>query len=600
MAWLTCTGPEGNIQQTPLTRDRTTMGRAADNHVVFPDLSVSRNHAVVLYRDGHYVLVDQNSSLGVVVNGEPAREHILQDGDRILLGRQALSFRDPASLPELTELEPEQEEPDPFAWRPDLQPLRDSLEGLCTDTLPPVGGVLQTKLQDVQNRLEALEENLSRAHHQHEIVRTLLRVSRLIHSTHSREKVLQLVVQLAVKVLGAERGFLMLHDPNSDELVPSATSNMNQEEQVPGSISHGIGRQVLEAGKGLRSDDAVADPRFEARHSVLDLGIRSVLCVPLRRRAATPLGVLYVDRLSSEAPFAPEDLEALAGLADVASVAIENAGLHQESARRIRAEEELKQAKELEVLKEDFFSMISHDLRTPLTSIKSWAEILLDDWERIEPEERKRYLGIVNRECDRLTRLIDELLDMERMESGRLNIQAHPCRPAEMLTGTAEAFAAAAQAKGIQLTSSWEPKLPDVLADPERITQVLTNLLNNALKFTPEGGTITMSARAASTQDPTALQGQTVTIDLNALRSARFVRFSVTDTGEGIPAEMQCHVFEKFRQVDAAQPGRPRGAGLGLSISREIVERHGGSIAVDSQVGAGSTFSFLLPVAGTE
>jgi len=600
MAWLTFTGPDGNIQQTPLSRDRTTLGRAADNHLIFPDLSVSRNHAVVLHRDGRYVLMDQNSSLGVVVNGKPIREHTLQDGDRILLGRQALSFRDPASLPELTELEPEPEGPDPFAWRADLQPLRDALDALCNDTLPPSGGALQTKLQEVQGRLQALEENLSRAQHQHEIVRTLLRVSRLIHSAQSREKVLLLVIQLAVKVLGAERGFLMLRDPDDGELLPGATSNMNQEEHVPGSISHGIARQVMDSGKGLRSDDAVADPRFEDRNSVLDLGIRSVLCVPLRRRAAAPLGVLYVDRLTSEAPFAPEDLEALTGLADVASVAIENAGVHQEAARRIRAEEELKQAKDMEALKEDFFSMISHDLRTPLTSIKSWAEILLDDWEHIEPDERKRYLGIVNRECDRLTRLIDDLLDMQRMEAGRLTIQAHPCRPEELLTGTAESFAATAQAKGIQLTSSCEPDLPDVLADPERITQVFTNLLNNALKFTPEGGKIGMSARAASTQDPAARLGQTVTIDLNALRSARFVRFSVTDSGEGIPPEMQRHIFEKFRQVDAAQPGRPRGSGLGLSICREIVERHSGSIAVDSQLGEGSTFSFLLPVAGAE
>ncbi|TDI14211.1 MAG: FHA domain-containing protein, partial [Acidobacteria bacterium] len=578
----------------------TTLGRAADNHVVFPDLSVSRNHAVILHQDGRYVLVDQNSSLGVVVNNNPVRQHTLQDGDRILLGRQVLSFRDPTTLPEFTEMEPERQGPDPFAWSLDLQPLRDAVEALCDDKLPTSGNALQDRLQDLQGHMRTLDENLSRAHHQHEIVRTLLRVSRLIHSTQEREKVLLLVVQLAVKVLGAERGFLMLRHPDSGELQPGATSNMNQEEHVPGSISHGIARQVMEAGKGLRSDNAVMDSRFEGQDSVLNLGIRSVVCVPLRRRAAVPLGILYVDRLTSEAPFAPEDLEALAGLADVASVAIENAGAAQEAARRIRAEEELRQARDMEALKEDFFSMISHDLRTPLTSIKSWAEILLDDWERIAPEERQRYLGIVNRECDRLTHLIDELLDMQRLEAGRLNIQAHPCRPEELLTGTAEIFAATADAKGIQLTSSCEPELPQVLADPERITQVFTNLLNNALKFTPEGGKIGLSAGAAGTQDPAALQGQTVTIDLNALRSTRFVRFSVTDTGEGIPPEMQRHIFEKFRQVDAAQSGRPRGSGLGLSICREIVERHGGSIAVESRLGGGSMFSFFLPVVGAD
>ena len=105
MAWLTYTGPDGAILQAPLNRERTTLGRSAESHLVFPDLSVSRHHAVVLFREGNYVLVDQNSSLGVVINGKPAKEHTLQDGDRLLLGRQALCFRDPASLPDPAETE---------------------------------------------------------------------------------------------------------------------------------------------------------------------------------------------------------------------------------------------------------------------------------------------------------------------------------------------------------------------------------------------------------------------------------------------------------------------------------------------------------------
>ncbi len=598
MAWLTYTGPDGAILQAPLNRERTTLGRSADSHLVFPDLSVSRQHAVILFREGRYVLMDQNSSLGVVVNGKPAKEHTLQDGDRLLLGRQALSFRDPASLPELNE--DETEEPEAFVWRPDLRPLRESVEALCQQTLPPTGGATQPQVEELQGRMQALEESLGRAHHQHEIVRTLLRVSRLIHSTKDPEQVLLLVVELAVKVLGAERGFLMLINPETGQLEPSATSNMRQEEHLRGTISHGIARQVMDSAKGLRSEDAISDSRFEGRRSVLDMGIRSVLCVPLRRRAAPPLGVLYVDRLSSDAPFASEDLDALGGLADVASVAIENTRLRNEAARRMRVEEELRQARDLERLKEDFFSMVSHDLRTPLTSIKSWAEILLDDWERIAPEERRRYLEIVNRECDRLTRLIDDLLDAQRLESGRLDIRAHPCRPEELLSAAVENFSGAAQGQTIDLTWSTEPNLPAVLADPERIAQVFANLLNNALKFTPNGGRIQLSGSAATTQDNTVRQGQTVTIDLNALLTTRFVRFSVMDTGEGIPLEMQSQIFEKYRQVEAAQSGRPRGSGLGLSICREIVERHAGSIAVASQVGQGSTFSFLLPVSGTD
>jgi signal transduction histidine kinase len=362
-------------------------------------------------------------------------------------------------------------------------------------------------------------------------------------------------------------------------------------------VSFGIANQVLETGSAVRSDDAISDPRFRERHSVHDLGIRSVLCAPLRRRGSPPLGVLYVDRLSSEIPFAPGELESLQGLANVAAVAVENARLRQEGAKRVRVEEELRHARELERLKSDFLSMVSHDLRTPLTSIKSWAEILEDDWQRIPDGERIRYLAIVNRECDRLTRLIDDLLDLQRADSGRMSIQTRPTPPEDLLRRAADTFQAAARARGIDLQVSCDPGLPPVQADPERIAQVLANLIGNALKFTPAGGQIGLGARPTGGQEPDAWRGRTVTIDLDAIQASRYVTFSVADSGEGIPEEMQETIFERFRQVDSAQKGRPRGSGLGLSICREIVERHGGSISVQSRVGSGSTFSFQLPVA---
>jgi signal transduction histidine kinase len=600
MAWLTYTDTQGAPADFPLDRERTCIGRNSENDLVLPDPTVSRLHATVLHREGRHILVDQKSSLGVVVNGNPVREHHLEDGDRILLGRQALCFRDPASLPELVEAASQDDsQTDTFSWHPNLQPLQQGVHELDA-ALKEAGVGPGPQLEQVSRGLQRLEEDLGRTRHQHEILRTLLRVSRLVHSVSDPDQLLSLVVGLAVKVLAADRGFLMIREAEGEALSVGASHNMNPEEHSSGSVSYGIANQVLDDGKPLQSDDAVADPRFSARRSVLDLGIRSVLCAPLRCRGGPCRGVLYVDRLASDVPFAPEDLESLSGLANVAAVAIENARLHQEGARRIRAEEELRQAREIEVMKTDFLSMVSHDLRTPLTSIKSWTEILQDDWERIPSEERHRYLGIINQECDRLTRLIDGLLDLQRIESGRMEIVARPCDPEAMLAHAAETFGAAARAKGLDLGVKCEAGLPRVQADPERIAQVLTNLLGNALKFTPSGGKVQLAASLSSRDDRQSPQGRTVTVDLGALETARFVRFSVTDTGEGIPEEMQARIFEKFRQVESAQAGRPKGSGLGLSICREIVERHGGSVGLESQAGRGSTFSFLLPVSRTE
>ena len=596
MPWLTYTDASDAPADFALDRERVAIGRNAENDLVLQDPSVSRTHAVVLRRDGRFVLVDQHSSLGVVINGTPVKEHTLEDGDQILLGRQALCFRDPALLPVLKEGAEDDHEVEAFAWVPDLRVLEKAVRGLA-ESPEARNPAIAPRVAEVEEQLKELKGDLARARHQHEILRTLLRVSGLVHSTAKLDDLLSLSVTLGVKVLAADRGFLIMRDAETGKLSIGASHKMRSEEHASGTISFGIANQVLDGGQGIRTDDAGSDPRFQKRCSVLEMGIRSVVCVPLRRRGASPLGVLYVDRLASGTPFAPEDLESLQGLANVAAIAMENAGLHQEGARRIRVEEELRQARELEGLKSDFLSMVSHDLRTPLTSIKSWAEILQDDWERIADDERIRYLEIVNRECDRLTHLIDDLLDLQRADSGRLPIRARPVAAEELLRGPVDAFAASARAREIELSMDCNPSLPPVQADPERIAQVLTNLVGNALKFTPAGGKIWLSARSSAGEDPDALRGRTVTIDLNAVQPASFVKFAVADTGEGIPEELQATIFEKFRQVEAAQGGRPRGAGLGLTICKEIVEGHGGHISLTSQLGRGTTFSFLLPVA---
>lgn len=234
----------------------------------------------------------------------------------------------------------------------------------------------------------------------------------------------------------------------------------------------------------------------------------------------------------------------------------------EESTRRIAAAEARVAARD-EVL-----AMVSHDLRSPLSSVAMSAALLATP----QPEERRqRYLGVIQRSAEQMTRLVQDLLDVARIEAGRLSVAPGPVEISGVILETKEAFHAQAELKSIQLVAEQTEDRGTVWADRERLLQVLTNLVGNALKFTPEGGRILV--RAAPSGDG-------------------FVRFSVSDTGPGIVAEQAAHLFERFWQASTADR---RGAGLGLAIVKGIVEAHGGNVSVASEPGAGSTFSFTIP-----
>ena len=223
--------------------------------------------------------------------------------------------------------------------------------------------------------------------------------------------------------------------------------------------------------------------------------------------------------------------------------------------------------------REELLAVVSHDLRNPLNTIHSTASLLL---EGIPPqEEHPRYLGIIQRSSSVMERLIRDLLDVSRMEKGRLSVEPRRMELAPVLRETCEGMEQTAAGEGITLFCDVPDDLPAVRADPDRIRQAMGNLLGNALKFTPEGGVVRLEAEEAP--------------------EGVYVR--VVDTGCGIPREDQRHLFEPFWQ---APGGERRGVGLGLAIVRGIVEAHGGRIEVSSVVGEGTTFSVSLPRAGAE
>ena len=224
----------------------------------------------------------------------------------------------------------------------------------------------------------------------------------------------------------------------------------------------------------------------------------------------------------------------------------------------------------LDRTKTEFLSIVSHEFRTALTGIQGFSELIRDGG--LEPDEVRAYGGYIFNDADRVNRLIGDMLDLDRMESGRMSIRTADVDINEVLS---DAIARAGSSPSVDFKSDLDPRLPIVVGDRDRLVQVVSNLVNNAVKYSPDGGTVTLSTRS----------------------EGDFALVSVTDTGVGIPPDEIGHVFERFRRVRSGAAQSIPGTGLGLTIVKQIVEMHGGKIWVESAVGHGSAFHFTLPLA---
>ncbi|MHB2016143.1 MAG: response regulator [Candidatus Xenobia bacterium] len=239
-------------------------------------------------------------------------------------------------------------------------------------------------------------------------------------------------------------------------------------------------------------------------------------------------------------------------------------------------EEANEKLKELDRLKSEFLNTVSHELRTPLTSIKAFSEILLDN-QGEDPEVMVEFLSIINQESDRLTRLINNLLDLSRIEAGQMQWDKVPVAIDQVIASCVTATRSLVDKKSLQLEVDVKPGLL-TLGDEDKLIQVFTNLISNAIKFTPASGRLWITGKAVSDNE---------------------LEVAVRDSGIGIPPEFHERIFEKFQQVDTSSTREAKGSGLGLPIVRSIVEAHGGRVTVESAAGQGSTFFVRLPRTAT-
>jgi signal transduction histidine kinase/ActR/RegA family two-component response regulator len=323
-------------------------------------------------------------------------------------------------------------------------------------------------------------------------------------------------------------------------------------------------------GAVSRSDDLTQDPRYGQNLPFKQmppgsLPARSYLAAPVRSGGGALLGGLFFGH-PDPGIFNERDERLVAGLAAHAAIAVDNAHLYQE-AREARGAAEAANG-----LKDEFLATLSHELRTPLTAIVGWADLLQRG--KLSPDETTRAVDTIIRSANAQNQIINELLDVSRIITGKLQLDLRPVDIAEVVIAAIGTVTPAANAKGIRLQLIQNPAGSTVMGDPERLQQVFWNLFSNAIKFTSKNGRVRVSVESVGSA----------------------VEVVVTDNGLGIDAEFLPHVFDRFTQEDSSSTRQVRGLGLGLSITRQLVELHGGSIVGESPgVGQGSTFTARFP-----
>lgn len=261
---------------------------------------------------------------------------------------------------------------------------------------------------------------------------------------------------------------------------------------------------------------------------------------------------------------------------------------HDEGKNLICFFRDITQIKELEHMKTDFITMVSHELRTPLTAIKEAVSLLSTAMASKSPEVPVRFINIAKQEIGRLHRMIDNLVEVSRIESGKLKMKLESIKIPLLIDTAVESLEVLSEKKKIKVVKNIPKNLPSTMGDNDRIFHLFSNILDNAIKFTPKGGTVTITAEKVHRNAPIVKAKRLPAQD-------DYIMITISDTGPGIAPQNQTRIFEKFERIEPTRGAGVTGIGLGLTIARNTVELHKGKIWVTSVLGKGSTFSFLLP-----
>jgi signal transduction histidine kinase len=423
------------------------------------------------------------------------------------------------------------------------------------------------EIEEKSRQLEDLSRN----------VKQLYGLSSTMQEPLSLQDELTRVLDAAREVVTIDRIYLWAVTPDGERLTKIVHTGFAPEDarEVEGIAiplaEAGVMREVYRGGQPLvfdREHPVPPELRLRPPYSrYRAIRTNSFVVIPMIARGRT-VGLLAADNKRTGAPIQPNTVELLQTFAAHAAVALENARLFRE------IEDKSRQLEAASRHKSEFLANMSHELRTPLNAIIGFSEVLLERMFGEVNEKQNEYLQDILSSGRHLLSLINDILDLSKIEAGRMELQLTTFDLPQALEGALTLVRERATKQGIALELRVDERLGEFVGDERKIRQIVLNLLSNAVKFTPEGGRIGVAAALAD----------------------GVVEISVSDTGIGIAPEDQEAVFEEFRQVGGDYAQKREGTGLGLALTRKFVELHGGKIWVKSEVGKGSTFTFTLPV----
>ena len=420
----------------------------------------------------------------------------------------------------------------------------------------------ERELQDVRTRLSELS--------------ALFNLSSTLNLQLHLDPILEIIVRRVVSTLRAQQASVMIYNPDSGMLETRAAYGLESEFALHASarMGEGIAGWVAENQQAMLLGKEPPRPDL-ARHYKANRNITSALSLPLRAGDRC-VGVLNVNRINHPEPFREHHREILRLFAEHVGSVIERAQVMDRLDSRTQ---ELEAANvrlaELNRMKDVFLSTASHELKTPLTSVIAYAELLDESNGQLSAGQQREFVRRLRAEAQRLLGLIDDILDLSRLETGKLKLRRETVDINQLVLETLETAAHLAEKHGVTLREELREGLETLELDAVKMRQVVLNLLANAVNFTPDGGTVHIATR----------------------RDGPHVVLEVQDQGPGVAPENTAHIFEIFAQASGPAPGRPVGTGIGLHLVKRLVELHGGLVGVESKPGQGSTFWVRLPIA---
>ncbi len=418
----------------------------------------------------------------------------------------------------------------------------------------------ESELGDVQARLSELSD--------------LFQLATSLNLQISVDTIIGLIVRRVVATLRAQQASIMLYNPKTELLETRAYYGVEGEYASDAKIrlGEGIAGWVAERLQGVLLNDRPPHPEISKfykphRH------ITSALSVPLRVEDKV-VGVLNVNRISHPEPFSERQRDILCIFAEHVGSVIERAGeLERLNSRNRELETANARLGEVNRLKDVFLSTASHELKTPLTSVIAYAELLTDHEAALAPDQRKEFLGRLRDEAERLLGLIEDILDLTRLETGKIELKRRPMLLSHLVHSAVETVRPMSEKSRIALAEDYDDGQDMVEVDEVKLRQAVVNLVVNAVKFSPEGGSVLV----------------------RTVRDEAGLTIQVTDQGPGVAPEDLAQIFTLFGQGLRRASRGTGGLGIGLHLVKRVVEMHGGEVGVTSQIGEGSTFWIRLP-----